>query len=62
MCQPERLTVDSGAQTAAGAVDRLTNGFAFVPVPKVELSLGDSKHNFTGYGLPALVTRSPGEG
>jgi hypothetical protein len=54
--------VDGGAQTAAAAVDRLTIGSAFVPAAKVEMSLGDAKHNFAGYGLPALVTRSPGEG
>jgi hypothetical protein len=45
---------------AAGAVDRLTTGSVFALVAKVELSLGDSKRNFTGYGLPASVTRSPG--
>jgi hypothetical protein len=30
---------------------------------KVELSnLSDSNRNFAGYGLPALATRSPGQG
>jgi hypothetical protein len=26
------------------------------------INLGDTKRNFAGYGLPALVTRSPAQG
>jgi hypothetical protein len=48
-------------QKATGAVDRFTFG-GHARRQGWLFNLGDTKHNFTGYGLPLLVTRSTGEG
>lgn len=58
----ELQPVNWSGPRCAGAAGRLTVCWLMRPA-KLELSsLSDSNRNLAGYGLPALVTRSPGEG